>query len=443
MAIRYCWSGAVGLGTGLLWVDAYTTLTLAFAGVSAGDTIYVAHDHAESTAGTVTLTSPGTTTSPCSVICVNRAGSVPPVSADLATTGAVNSTGAGGLVWGAGYTFYRGLLFTGGSGAVTSGPVITGAGRHYFRSCSLIKGGTNASGTGFAIGNTSAGAYCDVIFDNTKAQFGNTGDSMIVRQARFRWINTASAISGATFPTTLITSSNAVASATTFEGVDLSALGSTILVGALTAAARISFKDCKLGSGFVVSATQTVPGVDVILTRCDSGDTSYRSEKHSSFIGKQTTEITIVKSSGASDGTTPISWKIETTADVEPQWPFECLPIVIWNDTTGSAITLTIEGVWDAGAVPNDDDIWMDVEYLGTSGFPLGSYITEGKADVLATAAAQDSSTVTWTTTGLATPVKFKLVKAITPQEKGPITVYVRAAKASSTFYVDPKITVS
>jgi hypothetical protein len=27
----------------------------------------------------------------------------------------------------------------------------------------------------------------------------------------------------------------------------------------------------------------------------------------------------------------------------------------------------------------------------------------------------------------------------ITPQEKGPITIYVKAAKISSTFYVDPK----
>jgi hypothetical protein len=31
------------------------------------------------------------------------------------------------------------------------------------------------------------------------------------------------------------------------------------------------------------------------------------------------------------------------------------------------------------------------------------------------------------------------MLATFTPQEKGPLTIYVRAAKASSTFYIDPK----
>ena len=81
----------------------------------------------------------------------------------------------------------------------------------------------------------------------------------------------------------------------------------------------------------------------------------------------------------------------------------------------------------------------MDVEYLGTSGFPLGNFATSGAADLLASGTACTSSSASW---GGGTS-SFKLTATITPQEKGPITVYVKVAKTSSTFYIDPKITLS
>jgi hypothetical protein len=97
MAVYYVYSGAAGSNNGSSWVNAFTTLTTAFATEVAGDTLYVAHDHAESTAGSITLTSSGTSSNPTKVVCVNRSGSVPPVSADRmataqATTGLSNTT---------------------------------------------------------------------------------------------------------------------------------------------------------------------------------------------------------------------------------------------------------------------------------------------------------------------------------------------------------------
>ena len=47
-------------------------------------------------------------------------------------------------------------------------------------------------------------------------------------------------------------------------------------------------------------------------------------------------------------------------------------PDLIWNETTGSAITVTVEGIWGGGAVPLNDEIWMDVEYLGNASYPHG-----------------------------------------------------------------------
>jgi hypothetical protein len=146
-----------------------------------------------------------------------------------------------------------------------------------------------------------------------------------------------------------------------------------------------------------------------------------------------------VRTGGATDGTTPIAWKIVTTANSEWEFPFECLPISIWNETVGSAITVTVQGIWGGGAVPLNDEIWIDVEYLGTSGFPLATKATCTKADGLAAGTNLPAGSGTW---GGST-TKFALAATFTPREKGPLTIYVRAAKVSSTFYVDPKPVVT
>lgn len=107
MANHYVWSGATGGATGADWADAYLTLAAAATGSVAGDTFYVAHDHAETQASAMTITFPGTEASPNRVYCVDRAGSVPPVAADLRTmTGSVMKVTIGllllaalGAVW--------------------------------------------------------------------------------------------------------------------------------------------------------------------------------------------------------------------------------------------------------------------------------------------------------------------------------------------------------
>jgi hypothetical protein len=73
MALRYVWSGAAGTGSGADWTNAHTTLSAAITAGAAGDTYYVAHDHAESVATALTLGFKGTIQSPDRVLCVNRA----------------------------------------------------------------------------------------------------------------------------------------------------------------------------------------------------------------------------------------------------------------------------------------------------------------------------------------------------------------------------------
>ncbi len=389
----------------------------------------------------MTLTSPGTAAAPCRAICVSHTGTVPPVSADLRATATVSTTGNFSITWAAGYTYYYGIIFQSGNGANIAGPAISGAGMHYFKSCQIAKLGTTASAGALAFGGTTQGVEQVIVFDNTTVKFGNVGDGIAAaRICKFKWINTPTAIAGATIPTTQLFSTSASTAGITVycEGVDFSALGACPMVLAQAAATSWVFRQCKLGSSYVASGTQTLPGAVVDLLQCDSSSANYKVERHC-LQGDLTTETTIIRTGGASDGTTGYSWKVLTSAS--PQWhaPFECFPIAIWNNTVGS-VTVTVEGIWTSGSTPTNSEIWMDVEYLGTASFPLAISATMGLADPLATAGNLTTSSETW---GGST-TKFKLTKAITTTMKGLIVAYVKIAKASSVaIYIDPQITLT
>jgi hypothetical protein len=433
MATWYIWSGATGAGTGADWANAYITLQAAAAAKAAGDTFYVAHDHSQTLGSALTITFPGTEALPNRVYCANRAGTVPPVAADLRTTAVIATTGANGITLVNSVAELNGFIFQCGDAA----GLATLTTQNAARSMRLVNCALRLTNTAAASRIQSSGLSTSlVVWENVTVQFGNASQSINVG-GRFIWRNTSSAITGATIPTALI-SQNTAGSQTLIEGVDLSALTpSKTLFSTQTAQNVIAtVKDCKLGASltFAVANTTNINSPQNMLVRSDSADTTYRQERYAAQ-GSLTTETTIVRTGGASDGVTTIAWKIVTSTLNTWEFPFECPPITIWNETIGSAITVTVQGIWGGGAVPNNDEIWIDCEYLGTSGFPQGAKATSTKATGLSTASAIPAGSGTW---GGST-TKFAMSATFTAQEKGPITVYVRAAKTSSTFYVDPK----
>lgn len=435
MANWYVWSGATGTGTGADWANAYTTLNAAATAKAAGDVFYVAHDHVQTVASALTITFAGTEANPNRVYCVNRAGSVPPVAADLRTTAQISTTGANAISLAGSCAEMYGIIFSAGDAANNAGINVGSTANRSFRlnSCALKINNTNASSR-VSLCSGASGQFA--ILENTTLQFGSVSQQLST-SARAIWRNTPNAFQGVIFPTTLMTFSGG-GGEFFVEGVDLSALGSgktLVASGVNSPNLKAIFKDCKLGASVTVVATAANFGsVEVMLIRCDSGDTNYRTEKYA-FGGVQSVETTIVRTGGATDGTTPISWKLATVANAEWEFPLECLPIVVWNDIVGLPKTVTVEGIWATGTVPNNDDIYIDVEYLGTSGFPIASKASSTKATGFVAGTPLPAGSGTW---GGST-TKFKMSVTITPQEKGPFTIYVKAAKPSSTFYVDPK----
>lgn len=438
MASYYVRSGAAGAGTGADWTNAYTTLVTALSGKSAGDIFYISEDHAES-AASLTLTSPGTNASPCLFYCVNHAGTVPPVAADL-TTGAAFSTTTNGAITVNGSAYYYGLSLTAGNSTGAANMTLAGVGSNCqtWENCAFVTGST---GTGTILIGNGTPVSNEARHINCTFSFSAVGQGLVPVCTWF-WENKpgSTGLLGAQVPTTLISFGTGTGTVV-LRGIDLSAAGSgKTLVANSPGPGSVLIEDCKLNASVTIrAATFTAPGsMKVDVVRADSGSTNYRYDRIR-YEGTLTIETTIVRTGGASDGTTPIAWKIVTTT--EPEWhqPFVCPPIAIWNETTGSSVTATIEGIHGGGAVPLDSEIWVEVQYLGTSGFPIASFVHDGKATALTTAANQSAGSGTW---GGST-TKFKLNVSFVPQKKGWLYARVKVAKASSTFYVDPLITLT
>lgn len=409
---------------------------------TAGDTIWVSQVHNESTAGAVTFTCAGTQASPTKLLCGNDAAEPPTALATTAVITVSNSTAITltGHFYCYGITFKSaGFLNVASRGATSF---------QEYESCTFET--TNSGSGGYvSCGDNTGNNPSRVHFKNCTFTFGGTTNYGVVVSAE-TYIDggslTGSVTSGMFRLALDRTGGRLIAS-----GVDLSALSSTCpLFNASTAySGLLVVRNCKLPAswtGGLVSGTISA-GQRYEMHNCDSTDTNYRLWIEDS-AGSIKHETTVVRTSGASDGTTSLAWKMTTSADAEyPLVRLESPEIVQWSDTTG-AKTITVEIVHDSqgagsGSKFQDDEIWLEVMSLNTSGVPLGTWTSDAKADVLATAANQADSSVTWTTTGLTTPVKQALSVSITTAEKGFIHARIVMAKASKTCYVDPLITVS
>jgi hypothetical protein len=440
MALRYVWSGAAGTGSGADWTNAHTTLSAAITAGAAGDTYYVAHDHAESVATALTLGFKGTIQSPDRVLCVNRAGSVPPVAADLTTGATITTTGTSNLVV-QGYLYARGLTFSCGSG--TGSPRLavadSGANSQKFENCAF--GIAATGGTGRIDVGTTNSFQTRVEWVNCSVSFGATGQAICLFSGggRFLWRNPAGGlgVTGAVLPTGgLFAQFFDRPAEAIISGVDLSNISAS-LVGSAYASCGIKFINCKLHASVVVASTPPSPrGFTCAIGSHSSGGVG-RNEIYA-YQGTLTTETTIVRTAGASDGVDAYSWKIVTTSNNERDFPFECFEGAVWNTDTGAAKTLTVHVVTN-NLTLQDDEIWLEVEHLGASGVPLATLVSGAAATVLTAGANHAASTENWTTTGLATPVKQKLAVTFTPQMVGPVRWRVKVGRASTTVYVCPK----
>ena len=449
--------GGYNGNSGGTWDSAKATALGADAIDLAGDFIFFDSNHVESfSAGQVTLNFTGIKGKPTKVLSVLRSSGQPPTT--LLAGAQINSDGANtpNLEFICQELYCYGMFCNIGAVATTANILFgNGAATDFlqtFEKCKFNLRSTNTNVCFIKIGQSATNNAPGLFrFVNTDFKFADSFNSLSVFQAGVEWTG-GSIMSGSTTPTVLFRDETANGRTATINvsGVNLSNLSSTVnLIGVGSRRTLASIRDCKLPAswtGSLVSGTM-LQSDSVVMDNSDATNTNYRKWLES-FFGSLKHETTIVRTGGATDGTTPLAWKMATNANAAtPSGVLLSTERAQWNELTGSAKTLTVEIVHDSqgagtGGRFRDDEIWLEVMALDTASFPLGGWVSD-KASSPMTPLDQTDSAVAWTTTGLTSPLKQALSVTVTPQVKGHFIYRVAMASPGKICYVDAMMTVT
>lgn len=508
MANIYVYSGAGGAGTGADWTNAFTTMTAAIAAAVAGDVFLLAHDHNQTQASLLTMTFPGTPANPNRVYSVNRA--VPtPGGGDLLAGAKIATTGNNAMaVHGSIEVF--GVRLTVADGANAPSLTLCGTANHrqVWRNCIIDFTQSTGAQTCFIGVNTSETPTEVLWTDNCQFLTGIATQVITCRETRFAWENSTSPVTaGANGSRHIIGGTTTeTGSHITIRNLDLSALTSASgIVLQRAAADQITVENCRLPAGAADIYHATTPDtvtqvgfrLDILRSERLSG-INYGQRRYA-YGGSLKSDALVTRAGGASDGTTAFSWKIATGAESSWSLPFESLNFGAMNNVVGSALTVTVEGIANTAALPQNDELWLEVSGLTNATYPLGSMARSARANGLTTPANYATSTASWGATaparanstayalgapiavasnsgrvffcttagttsgtepaGYATAIdggsvtdgsavfragwRFKMAATLTPAMAGPLMARIQAAEPSQTWYIDPAFTVA
>lgn len=359
----------------------------------------------------------------------------------------------------------------------------------FLENCVLWKAGTGSSGE---IGCNSQ--QVEIIeLKNTKFKFGAVTDAIAFRSGFILWRDTLSAIDATgSIPTTLF---NGTAVSMAIKGVDLSQITGTLVQS--NSSGQWLFENCKLNPSVTTVGGNPGRFGRIRFVRCSNGTNRGYSEIWD-YYGKLITKTDVVRTGGAVVSAQSISWLITTTANISLGSDFRCMPLQIANTKTGTSSTVTMYGIINAAALPTNADLYMDSTYLGDPAVTEGYATTTRASDVLATpsnltadtsawdsgilarsnthayvtgdiikvasnpgriffctsggtsagsepvgyASAVDGGSVTDSGATFRAGVRFSFSTTLTAQLTGLLAVVVRAAKQSTSWYIDPFINV-
>lgn len=434
------------------WYRALTT-----AANNTGNTVYVADNHAETQTTAITWNPASTLPNMGSTLSFDHTGAIPPTG--LTAGASVTVSTANNITINGGCMYFYGLTLRPGNGASssTSNLLITPTGGtvQIFDNCTFRLDNTAAANSS-AIFLLAAGGTAgeNVIWNNCTVRFSTTAQLIAPGSGQWKWQNTGTILaSGSSVPANLITYGLQVASSAsiiTLEALDLSQLtGALASYNVNNHTGFLLAKDCKLNASTTVP-TPPVPEHAIQLINCDTAGTGYKSSRYK-YEGTETTETTIIRSTGASDPSGQgQSRKIATTANVSWLMPFRAEPFAIWNTRTATNVTVSIYGTINSGTLPRNDEIWLEVEYLGTASAPTGVFATTTKSSALASNSAVSSDGSTWAGGGSGAGwspfvLTILLNTANNPQLQvaGMLWARIRVGKASTTYYIDAKIALT
>lgn len=386
----------------------YATKTGLLSTAGGYGTVYVSDRHAESQASAMTIAPALAADGTFQMLCVDHtvtAGSVGFTSANLKNTATCKTTGINqlGINFSTGYAYVYGITFSGSDGSTFNAGVTYASSANAeteFDNCVFAFPGTNG------VGQLGATSGTRMLFNQTQFNFGHTASYLDLRTGEYYFKNCSPLlVTGATGATASAIPANLLGAgassnftAVTFDSCDLSLLTGAFLKQAVTTMQGwYVIKDCALNTSFSVPQAQSGNTPVQVLGSQTNVNQAYFSSRYT-FEGLETTESNYVRTGGAVD---PIG--NTQSRRFQPYWaapnylrPLKAEPMLTYNSKVGSNVTVTVYGLTGLGRLPNNDEIWTELEYYGTSGTTQGKILSGTKANVLATGSPQSSDSSTW-----------------------------------------------
>lgn len=426
---------------GSTWALAKATLAGAAAIDAAGDTIWVASGHSESSAAQQTITLAGTANSPVRVLCCDDTGNPEPPTA-LSTGAVVATTASNAILVTGGHAYLYGIDFRAGSSSNSTFIACQGnpssSQSQFYERCTFRLTATGTSATiricSSAPSSTSRTVWkdCDVVFANASQR--------ILVYGNWEWVGGSLVIG--TSPNYVFAAGGSGYSVTVrWDGVDLSAADADIDImnGQVSGATLFVARRLTLPaswSGNLLSGT-VLAGVRAEMYDSDSTSTNYRVWIEDCFATLRD-DTGIYLNGGAYDGTTRLSHKIVTTANCNNlSGRFYTHEFTVWNDVVSGTVDVEFEIVHDSATDLTDAEIWPEVLVRESASDTLGTWVSGGVADILTAGTDWPNSSETWTGTGgFSNPNKQTISVTIAPRVAGPLMCRIVVAKASKTVYL-------
>lgn len=428
-----------GVG-GTTWITAFTTWAAAVGAMAAGDVLYVDSAFNSSAAG-LTLAFPGTPASPNQILSGTPAGgsgltALAAGAQALSSTTTYTITGsfyAYGITWADSVVASFVLTF---ANATTNVQV--------HDTCTFSATGAGGSTT-YSFGNTGASIGTFVQLVNCSFKFSAAGQLLAVN-GNMEMLG-GNLISGGTSPTNFIDPGNGARAcklvSTGFDATNFAA-GFNLCAALATAGISVLFSDLKLPASFsgLLQAGTVKAGCRSEFYAFNNSTSTGRFNI-TDYSGSAAENTTVYLTGSTTDGVN-LSDKFTSTANIAFPGAFRGRWYYTYNSATGSSKTATIQCARDGSATQyKDNEVWIEVEYFGSSATPLGSFANDRMADVLATPASQTAGSGTWTGLG-GTNCKMDLAATFTPQLAGYVRARVCVAVPSiSDLYVDPVVTIT
>ncbi len=427
---------------GSTWALAKATLAGAAAIDAAGDTIWVASGHSESSAAWQTITLAGTANSPVRVLCCDDTGNPEPPTA-LATGAVVKTTASGAILVTGGHAYIYGIHFHAGSSSNSTFVALQGnpsaSQAQTYERCLLRLGTTSTSAT-IRVCSSAPAATSRTVLKDCDVQFANASQRILVYGGDLEW-NGGALIMGTSPNYLLIAGGAGYPANVRISGVDFSAAdaGMHIANGQASGSLDLVVRRCKLPaswSGSLLDGT-VLAGNRAEMYDCDAGGTNYKLWIED-FVASLRDDTGIYLDGGAYDGTTRLSHKIVTNANCNNlSGRFYTHEFTVWNDVVSGTVDVEFEIVHDSATDLTDAEIWPEVLVRESASDTLGTWVSGGVADILAAGTDWPNSSETWTGIGgFSNPNKQTLSVTIAPRVAGPLMCRIVVAKASKTLYL-------